>query len=173
VFDDITVLGGLDLEQLPDHHHTLRDHRLCNDFIRLHLKQYLQEDFTHIKLWKDTGQRTNQSINQWTGSLPHTVSVGEQQHQSIEAGVCDLRDVGGTPAYGLDGTGSKLLVLALHICLEKAKHKSEPFNVKGNKYMCQRWVKGLNVKKEEKRARKKEKEREKIERGEKNLPGTL
>lgn len=123
-------------------------------------------------------QSVDQSINQWTGSLPHTVSVGEQQHQSIEAGVCDLRDVGGTPAYGLDGTGSKLLVLALHIGLEKPKHKLEPLTVKGNKYMCQRWVKGLNEsekerKRKEKRARKKEKEREKIERGEKNLPGTL
>ena len=50
--------------------------------------------------------------------LDGTVSVGEQQHQAIETGVCDLRDVGGTPADGLNGGGSKRFVLALHIGLE-------------------------------------------------------
>lgn len=29
VFDDLTVLGGLSLQQLLDDHHTLGHHRLC------------------------------------------------------------------------------------------------------------------------------------------------
>ena len=46
-----------------------------------------------------------------------TVSVGEQKHKAVETGVRDLRDVGGTPADGLDGGRGKRLILALHIRL--------------------------------------------------------
>lgn len=31
MFDDLTVLGGLSLQQLLDHHHTLGHHSLCKD----------------------------------------------------------------------------------------------------------------------------------------------
>lgn len=31
VFDDLTVLGGLSLKQLLDHHHALCHHRLCRE----------------------------------------------------------------------------------------------------------------------------------------------
>lgn len=47
-----------------------------------------------------------------------TVSVGQQQDQAAEAGVGHLRDVSGTPAYGLDGGRRKRLILTLHVCLE-------------------------------------------------------
>lgn len=48
-----------------------------------------------------------------------TVSIGKEQHQTVETGVCHLRDVGGTPANGLNRGRRKRLVLTLHIGLKK------------------------------------------------------
>lgn len=50
-----------------------------------------------------------------------TVSVREQQHQAVEASVRHLRDVGGTPADGLNGGCRKRFVLALHVGLKREK----------------------------------------------------
>lgn len=50
-----------------------------------------------------------------------TVSVRKQQHQAAEASVRHLRDVGGTPADGLNGGCRKRFVLTLHIGLKQEK----------------------------------------------------
>lgn len=54
-----------------------------------------------------------------------TVSVGEQQHQTVQTRVRHLRDVGGTPADGLNGGRRKRLVLTLHIRLNKDKETTQ------------------------------------------------
>lgn len=103
MFDDLTVLCGLSLKQLLDHHHTLSHHSLCEDSQAQHIN-------------------TLRKLKTLRGSVKaFTVSVGEQQHQTVQTRVRHLRDVGGTPADGLNGGGRKRLVLTLHIRLNKDK----------------------------------------------------
>lgn len=50
-----------------------------------------------------------------------TVSIRKQQHQTVKTCVRHLRDVGGAPADGLDGSCCERLVLTLHVGLGKKK----------------------------------------------------
>lgn len=103
MFDDLTVLCGLSLKQLLDNHHTLSHHSLCKDSQAQHIN-------------------TLRKLKTLRGSVKaFTVSVGEQQHQTVQTRVRHLRDVGGTPADGLNGGRRKRLVLTLHIRLNKDK----------------------------------------------------
>lgn len=54
-----------------------------------------------------------------------TVSIRKQQHQTVEACVRHLRDVGGAPADGLDGSCCERLILTLHVGLGKKKKKKK------------------------------------------------
>lgn len=52
VFDDLTVLGGLSLKQLLDHHHTLGHHRLCKDKTANSPKRHQTGNSQHLNTLK-------------------------------------------------------------------------------------------------------------------------
>lgn len=105
MFDDLSVLAALSLKQLLDHHHTLSHHSLCRD-----------------KTAKLGGHGISLSLQESNcRNKPFTISIGEQQHQAVEAGVRHLGDVGGAPPYSLNCGCSKRLILTLHIRLGKEK----------------------------------------------------
>lgn len=54
-----------------------------------------------------------------------TVSVGKQEHQTVETSVRHLGDVGGAPADGLNGGRRKRLVLTLHVGLKKDSERKD------------------------------------------------
>lgn len=104
MLDDLTVLSGLSLKQLLDDDYTLCHDSFCTD----------REDNTLEK----NKQKNNVDHQHMSCSSSVTVSVGKKQNQTVETGVCHLRDVGGTSANGLDCGCSKRLVLTFNIGLQ-------------------------------------------------------
>lgn len=83
---------------------------------------------------------TTKKMQKWTVIMHHyiqkvdkkqiqiwdfTISIWKQQHQTVETGVCHLRDVGGTPSDRLNCSCRKRLVLTLHISLKKYETKDK------------------------------------------------